>query len=64
MSLNMCITISSEQGWVSDSQRGISDETMSETSFCQVSDVRNCQYLISHRFMYDIANNMARTTKS
>ena len=41
------------QGWVSESQKGISDrfltpetDTVLETTLLQVSD-RNCQYLIS-----------------
>ena len=43
--------------FLNDSQEGISDETMFETSFLQVSGARNCQKLPeTNLFMYEIAN--------
>ena len=49
------ITVSCEkqQGWVSGSQKGISDETMPET--CQKLSASN----FSYGFMYDAINYMA-----
>ena len=34
------------------SQKGISDETMSETTFWQISDIRSCQYLWIYEWNY------------